>query len=190
VLPDEELLWTIQQQGKQALADAGFAQYEVSAYAKDRRQCRHNLNYWLFGDYLGIGAGAHSKLSFPAHNKITRVSKHKHPRAYMQSATSAARIQEQFDVSETDSRFEFLMNALRLNNGFTASEFLQRTGEPVSVVMDKLALAEQRGLIKRTIGEITPTELGLRYLDSLLDLFLEPSNSDTRKSIPITPAGN
>ena len=190
VLPDEELLWTIQQQGKQALTDAGFRQYEVSAYAKDRRQCRHNLNYWLFGDYLGIGAGAHSKLSFPAHNKITRISKHKHPKTYLQSAATAARIQEQINVSETDSRFEFLMNALRLNSGFTPSEFLQRTGEPVSVVMDKLALAEQRGLIKRTIDKITPTELGLRYLDSLLNLFLDPSNTDTRKTIPITPAGN
>ncbi len=189
VLPDEERLWTIQQQGKLALAEAGYQQYEVSAYAKDRKQCRHNLNYWLFGDYLGIGAGAHSKLSFPANNRISRVSKHKHPKTYMQSATGCARIQEQIDVNETDSRFEFLMNALRLNNGFTTSEFLQRTGEPVSVLAEKLQLAEQQGLVHRNIEKITPTERGLQYLDSLLGLFLDTSSAATRKTIPIRPTG-
>ncbi len=189
-LPDEEQLWEIQQQGKQLLSNAGFKQYEVSAYATARKQCRHNLNYWRFGDYLGIGAGAHSKLSFPANNRISRLSKHKHPKSYMDTAHEPARIQKRTDVSETDTRLEFLMNALRLNNGFSTAEFLQRTGEPVSVVANQLQKAEQQGLLSRDVERVTPTALGLRYLDSLLTLFLDTPKTDSRKTIPIQPAAD
>ena len=118
-LPDEDCLAEIQQIGLQLITAAGYRQYEVSAYAQANRQCKHNLNYWTFGDYVGIGAGAHSKLSFPANNHIVRHSKHKHPQLYLDSAKTPDRIQSTVNVSEADARLEFMMNALRLNQGFT-----------------------------------------------------------------------
>ena len=193
-LPTEESLWEIQEHGKKLLADAGFHQYEVSAYAKNKRHCHHNLNYWLFGDYLGIGAGAHSKLSFPANNTIIRHSKHKHPASYMASATSADRIQNQQLVEPEDARLEFMMNALRLNDGFAIDEFTGRTGEPIHALRDALQQAEQAGLLTRDIHRVIPTRLGLQYLDTMLQNFMpEPAqdaNSTTRHNvIPIADAG-
>lgn len=176
LLPDEDTLWNIQEQGKHLLTDAGFEQYEVSAYAKHKKRCHHNLNYWLFGDYLGIGAGAHSKLSFPADNTIIRHSKHKHPARYMESAFSDSRIQNHQLVSPRDARLEFMMNALRLNDGFSVDDFTGRTGEPIHVLKNALDEAEHSGLLKRDIQRIVPSTLGLRYLDTLLQAFMpEPT---------------
>ncbi len=195
-LPDEETLWQIQEQGKTLLASAGFEQYEVSAYAKKKQRCHHNLNYWLFGDYLGVGAGAHSKLSFPADNSIIRHSKHKHPTHYMDSAQSSDRIQNQQRVDPKDARLEFMMNALRLNQGFAIDEFTGRTGEPMHVLKTALADAEQAGLINRDISRVSPTPLGLQYLDTLLERFMPDSQTQaTEKTarnsvIPISVARN
>ena len=178
ILPDEDTLWSIQQQCKQQLAHAGFEQYEVSAYAKPKKQCHHNLNYWLFGDYLGVGAGAHSKLSFPANNTIVRHSKHKHPTAYMTAAHSNDRIQNLQLVDRPNTRLEFMMNALRLNNGFSTDEFTGRTGEPLHVLKKALAEAEQNGLIHRDISRVMPTPQGLQYLDTLLQSFM-PADAES-----------
>lgn len=172
-LPDEDNLAAIQTVGQQLIAEAGYQQYEVSAYAKPQRQCLHNLNYWTFGDYLGVGAGAHSKLSFPANNMIVRHSKHKHPQQYMQTAGSEDRIQSLQQVSESEARFEFLMNALRLNTGFTPSQFEQCTGETLHTIIKPLIAAEQDGLLRREPDRIAATETGLRFLDTLLERFME-----------------
>jgi len=172
-LPDEDNLAAIQTVGQQLIAEAGYQQYEVSAYAKPQRQCLHNLNYWTFGDYLGVGAGAHSKLSFPANNMIVRHSKHKHPQQYMQTAGSQDRIQSLQQVSESEARFEFLMNALRLNTGFTPSQFEQCTGETLHTIIKPLIAAEQDGLLRREPDRIAATETGLRFLDTLLERFME-----------------
>jgi len=187
VLPEEDALWEIQKAGKAQLADAGFMQYEISAYARNNRQCRHNLNYWLFGDYLGIGAGAHSKLTFPAHAAITRIAKHKHPTTYIEHAGSEQRVQDRHDVDRANTPVEFLMNALRLNDGFTYGEFQQRTGESMSTILNELQEAEHTGLLHRNGDVVKPTEFGLRYLDSMLAGFLptEPEAMDQRKVIPI-----
>jgi len=154
-LPDENTLADIQQAGKTLIADAGLEQYEVSAYARAKHRCHHNLNYWLFGDYLGIGAGAHSKLSFPAHNTIVRHSKARHPTDYIKTATTADRIRGETLVSPVDTRLEFMMNALRLNDGFTVQEFEGRTGESIASVRRTLEKAEKEGLIERSLQQRT-----------------------------------
>lgn len=187
-LPNEETLWQIQEQGKQLLASAGFYQYEVSAYAKQKKRCHHNLNYWLFGDYLGVGAGAHSKLSFPADNSIVRHSKHKHPTRYIDSARTPDRIQDQQQVDTINARLEFMMNALRLNQGFSIDEFTGRTGETIHTINKALKDAELAGLINRDISRIAPTEQGLQYLDTLLERFMpDPQTQDSSTKNTVIP---
>ncbi|OED39223.1 YggW family oxidoreductase [Chromatiales bacterium (ex Bugula neritina AB1)] len=191
-LPGEETLWDIQQQGKQLLADAGYRQYEVSAYARDNRQCQHNLNYWLFGDYLGIGAGAHSKLTFPAHNSIVRHSKRKQPADYMRTADTPDRIQGQRELGLDDTRLEFMMNALRLNDGFQTADFLSRTGEDIDPLKATIDTLETDGLLTRTPFSVAPTDNGLRYLDSVLEKFLPDAadNSYATKETRVIPIIN
>ncbi len=184
-LPDEPTLEEIQDQGKAQIAEAGFEQYEVSAYARNDRRCQHNLNYWLFGDYLGIGAGAHSKLSFPAHNSIVRHSKARHPADYLKTATSPDRIRGETLVSEADARLEFMMNALRLNNGFGVQEFEGRTGETIASVRRLIDQAQQDGLIERDLQQIKTTDLGARHLDTLLQRFM-PDNQDSESKTGLT----
>lgn len=181
-LPDEQTLAKIQDQGKAVIADAGFKQYEVSAYARDNKRCHHNLNYWLFGDYLGIGAGAHSKLSFPAHNSIIRHSKARHPADYIKTASTPGRIRGETQVSEADARLEFMMNALRLNEGFRVQEFEGRTGEPIVTIRRLLEQAQSDDLIERDLEQIKTTELGARHLDTLLHRFMPDTQEDTGKS--------
>jgi len=181
-LPDEQMLADIQEAGKTLIANAGLEQYEVSAYAKPRHRCQHNLNYWLFGDYLGIGAGAHSKLSFPAHNTIIRHSKARHPADYIKSSGSTDRIRGENSVSPVDARLEFMMNALRLNAGFSVQEFEGRTGESIASVRRILEKAEKDGLIERTLQQIKTTELGANYLDTVLQLFMDKDQGDENKS--------
>ena len=187
VLPQEDALADIQQQGNELLHQAGYEQYEVSAYAQSNRRCHHNLNYWLFGDYLGIGAGAHSKLSYPADNSIVRHSKPRHPMEYMKSASTTDRIRGRQALEPEDTRLEFMMNALRLNDGFSPHDFESRTGEPMAAIRHALEEATEAGLLTRTSQQVQTTTLGARYLDSLLQIFMpsNPGQGSRTKIIPI-----
>lgn len=174
VLPTDDESWQMQEQCQEMLADGGFSQYEVSAYAKAGRQCRHNLNYWQFGDYLGIGAGGHGKITDGSQQGITRISKQKQPQTYLDSAGSPACIGEETALSPDDAAFEFMLNALRLSEGFATPLFTERTGLPLSHIEKPLNQAEQRGLIECDAQEIRPTELGKLYLNNLTEFFLPP----------------
>lgn len=169
-LPADDEAWTMQQQGLQRLAAAGFARYEVSAYARSGRQARHNLNYWRFGDYLGLGAGAHAKLSDSA--GVRRRARHKHPKAYLDRAGSAEMIQEDRIVSAGELVFEFCMNALRLDAGFGWDEFEHRTGLPSSVLRAALAGPAAQALVVADDTGLRPTPLGLQHLNTLLTTLL------------------
>ncbi len=169
-IPDDDSAWAMQLAGQALLADAGYAQYEVSAYAQAGRQCRHNRNYWQFGDYLGIGAGAHGKRS--ASDGIERRARHKLPRSYQAGAGTATAVQEQRTLETADLPFEFMMNALRLNEGFTAALFEARTGLPMSTIEPKLASLAKRGLIEQVDGHTRPTSLGRAHLNTLVAEFL------------------
>jgi oxygen-independent coproporphyrinogen-3 oxidase len=176
-LPDDDASADMQDWIHERTRDAGYARYEVSAYAKPHRQSRHNLNYWRFGDYLGIGAGAHTKLSFPS--KILRQARFKHPATYMDQAlsTTETAIQEEREVGPRDLPFEFMLNTLRLAEGFPVHSFVERTGLALSAIEPALVEAEKRGLITRDIERIAPTELGQRFLNDLQELFLkDPQN--------------
>lgn len=174
ILPNEDKAWDMQQHCQARLAEHGFQQYEVSAYTKPGRQCLHNLNYWQFGDYLGIGAGAHGKLS--AAKDITRLWKLKQPRAYLK-AEGPARIGGKHILTPEDAGLEFMMNTLRLTGGFADALFIERTGLSVSVVEKPLRLAEARGLITYKANHIRPTEIGKRFLNELLQLFVPEPQS-------------
>ncbi|MDP9139470.1 MAG: radical SAM family heme chaperone HemW [Pseudomonadota bacterium] len=172
-VPDDDSAWEMQEQGQARLAAAGFAQYEVSAYASNGLQARHNRNYWEFGDYLGIGAGAHGKRSRRQGSEliVQRRARHKHPRIYQQHAGSRAVVQEETIIGPADLPFEFMMNALRLNDGFTPQLYEGRTGLPWDPASAPIAEAMRLGLL--LVGErIQPSEMGRRYLNRLLQLFL------------------
>jgi putative oxygen-independent coproporphyrinogen III oxidase len=169
-LPDEETAAAIGDMVEERLAGAGYVHYETSAYARRGAECRHNLNYWRFGDYLGIGAGAHSKLSF--HDRIVREMRYKQPREYLARAAAGDAVQERHAVERRDLGFEFMMNALRLTEGFDVALFTERTGLPVAAVDKPLAAAESKNLIERDHVRIRPTALGRRFLNDLLQLFL------------------
>jgi len=169
-LPDDDTSAQMQVEIEARLREAGYGHYETSAFARKHRECQHNLNYWQFGDYLGIGAGAHSKLT--AHDGVTRLMRHKQPKAYMEGALAGVPVQERHAVKTGELPFEFMMNALRLTEGFAPDLFAQRTGLPLAVVEPTLGLAEQRGLIERDAARIRPSELGRRFLNDLLQLFL------------------
>jgi putative oxygen-independent coproporphyrinogen III oxidase len=169
-LPDDDASAAMQEAIEELLAGAGYQHYETSAFAKPGKHCRHNLNYWQFGDYLGIGAGAHSKLSF--HDRILRQSRYKHPASYLQKTATGEHIEQEKVLGAEDLGFEFMMNALRLTEGFEAPLFEERTGLPLSLVSQPLAEAESKGLITRDVARIAPTLRGQRYLNELLQLFL------------------
>jgi putative oxygen-independent coproporphyrinogen III oxidase len=170
-LPDEDAAWRIQAAGQTLLADAGYVQYEVSAYARPGKRCRHNLNYWLFGDYLGIGAGAHGKLSFELPQRILRTVKPKQPREYLEQMRRAGS-GESSPIAAADLPFEFMLNALRLNEGFTVRDFRRRTGLEMASVERTLAEGEARGLLVRRADGWHPSELGRRFLNDLQVSFL------------------
>lgn len=170
-LPDDDTAIDIEQAVQAALASAGFLQYEVSAFALgEQHRCWHNLNYWQFGDYLGIGAGAHGKLTF--HDKVLRQVRFKQPAAYLQAIAAGNPVQEEHRVSAEQLPFEFMLNALRLNEGFDLTLFAERTSLPLTVLLPKLQRAEQRGLIKRDHQRLVPTTLGRRFLNDLQQIFL------------------
>jgi oxygen-independent coproporphyrinogen-3 oxidase len=171
-LPDAEVAADMQDMIEGRLAASGYINYETSAFALPGRECRHNLNYWRFGDYLGIGAGAHTKLSFP--DRIVRQMRYKQPREYMQRTATGAPVHEEHALSRDDRGFEFMMNALRLADGFEVALFAERTGLAVTAVEQPLREAERRGLITRDHVRIAPTKRGQRFLNDLLQLFLPP----------------
>jgi oxygen-independent coproporphyrinogen-3 oxidase len=169
-LPDDDMAAMMQERIEALLGEAGYRHYETSAFAKPGHECRHNLNYWSFGDYLGIGAGAHGKLSL--RDRVTRHMKWKHPREYMDKALAGDAAQTTGDVAPAELPFEFMMNALRLNDGFEAALFAERTGLPLSRVTERLDQAEARGLLVRDHLRVQPTPLGRRFLNELLEMFL------------------
>ncbi len=169
-LPDDDASADMQEWIHERTAAAGYERYEVSAYAKPNRQCKHNLNYWRFGDYLGIGAGAHSKLSF-AH-RIIRQARYKHPATFIDKARAGSPVEEEREVGPHDLPFEFMLNALRLTEGFPVHRFVERTGLTMTAIEPALREAERRGLIARDHERIAPTSLGQRFLNDLQALFL------------------
>jgi oxygen-independent coproporphyrinogen-3 oxidase len=170
-LPDEDLLWEMQQRCRQRLAENGYTHYEVSAYARPDRRCRHNLNYWEFSDYLGIGAGAHSKLTDPD-GQVHRFWKLKNPREYLTHAGGLTVIGGSSLISRAELGLEFMMNALRLVEGFPASLFSERTGLPLENLRPMLNKARERDLLDWDEHTIRPTERGRRFLNDLLELFM------------------
>ena len=203
-LPDDEATAAMQDAIEARLAEAGYEHYETSAFARRREErgerreeeerstvtrhsspvtgggtgdarCRHNLNYWMFGDYLGIGAGAHGKISFP--DRVAREMKVKHPERYMEAAEGGDVAQERHDVGADALPFEFMMNALRLNQGFATGLFEERTGLPITAILRELDEAERRGLIQRDHALVVPTALGRRFLNDLLQIFLREKAS-------------
>ncbi len=169
-LPDDDASGEMQQHIEELLASHGYEHYETSAFAQPNRAARHNLNYWKFGDYLGIGAGAHSKLSFP--DKILRQVRYKQPQAYMQQVAKGAAIQTEIQVTREELAFEFMLNALRLNAGFDATLFAERTSLSLLDIQRELNEAQQRGLLYRDYQRIAPTPMGQRFLNDLLGIFL------------------
>jgi oxygen-independent coproporphyrinogen-3 oxidase len=169
-LPDDDLSASMQESIEQRLAAAGFGRYEVSAFAHAGRECRHNLNYWRFGDYLGIGAGAHGKLSFA--QRIVRQMRWRNPRDYMDKALAGQAVQATQEVAAHDLPFEFMMNALRLTAGFPVSMFQERAGLAFAALSPTLRRAETLGLLQFDRQHVAPTPRGQRFLNDLLQLFL------------------
>ena len=172
-IPDHDAAWDMQEACQALLARAGFGQYETSAYARPRRQCAHNLNYWRFGDYLGVGAGAHGKLTLAASDRILRRWKLKHPAAYLAKAGTAAAIGGDEDIGPARRPFDFMLNALRLNEGFALSLFEARTGLPRTAIAAELDEACARGWLERSDDRVEPTELGRRFANDVIALFLD-----------------
>ncbi len=169
-LPDDDTSSDMQVEIENLLAAHGYEHYETSAFAKKGMQARHNLNYWQFGDYLGIGAGAHSKLSY--HDKITRETRPKHPKAYMEQASQGNAIERVWQISQDELGFEFMMNALRLTEGVPLNLFQQRTGLNLHTLDTAIKTAQSKGLLSVEEGHLKPTLLGQRFLNELLELFL------------------
>ena len=175
VLPPDDLLWDMQQQGQAYLSDNGFNQYEISAYARKREnhQCQHNRNYWQFGDYLGIGAGAHGKLTHVAEGKIERYARHRIPQSYMDKVARTCAITETRSLTRDELPLEFMMNSLRLNEGFHPSLFNERTGLLLNSIQKQLQIAEEKSLIEWDLNKIKPTKTGHRYLNDLIEIFMK-----------------
>lgn len=170
-LPDHESQWDIQQAGQALLASNEYQQYEVSAYAKDQKMCRHNLNYWEFGDYIGIGAGAHGKLT-DSSGLITRYQKYRQPKQYLENA-AAEKFRSSSKLLKTEELpFEFMLNALRLKSGVDKTVYQERTGQPLSSIHNLTEQAKTKGLLVKVDDKFICTEQGWRFLDDTLSLFL------------------
>ena len=170
VVPDDDLAFEMLDRITERTATAGLARYEVSAYARPGHRCEHNLNYWGFGDYLGIGAGAHSKLSFP--HRVVRQIRYREPARYMASAMAGQAVAQDQEVARRDLSFEYMLNALRLKEGFELNQFTERTGLPLTSIAAALDEAERRGLLARDWQRAWPTEKGFDFLSDLQALFL------------------
>jgi oxygen-independent coproporphyrinogen-3 oxidase len=169
-VPEDDVAYAMLDRITELTDQAGLQRYEVSAYAREGHRCWHNLNYWQFGDYLGIGAGAHSKLSF-AH-RVVRQVRYREPRLYMDNALAGQAVTLDDEVGRTDLPFEFMLNALRLKEGFTLAQFTERTGLAVTAIQRGLEAAEAKGLIQRDLVRVRPTERGLDFLSDLQSMFL------------------
>ena len=170
VVPEEDTAYDMLDRITATTGAAGMQRYEISAYARDGHQCFHNTNYWQFGDYLGIGAGAHGKLSF-AH-RIVRQVKIRDPQRYMDAALAGRALASDEDVRRKDLPFEYMLNALRLRGGFAVQDYLDRTGLPVSTIQSALDAAQRKGLVTLQGGHVQPTERGFDFLSDLQELFL------------------
>ncbi|WP_114662207.1 radical SAM family heme chaperone HemW [Polynucleobacter necessarius] len=170
-LPTDDEVDAMSEQNLKLLTAAGYKRYEVSAYARKDQGCKHNLNYWRFGDYIGIGAGAHSKISYP--NRITRQVRERHPEAYMTTMeTKGHAVMESKEVDANDLPFEFMLNALRLTDGVDTQTFSERTGLPLSVISKPLDKASKKCLLDENPSKLRATDQGLRYLNNLQEIFL------------------
>ena len=172
-LPEEDVAWDMLDRITELTDHAGMARYEVSAYARSGHRCVHNLNYWGFGDYLGIGAGAHGKLSF-AH-RIVRQERYRLPERYMQQALAGDALAHTHEVAPSELPFEFMLNALRLKDGFALQDFGDRTGLPIDRLTESLRQAECKGWLERAGEGVRPTERGFDFLSDLQQLFLPPA---------------
>ena len=170
-LPNDDLAADMHDQGLERLAAAGLGQYEVSAHARPGRRCRHNLNYWDFGDYLGIGAGAHAKLTDPETGRVERTAKHRHPDSYLAAAGAGGFISSRRPLADDDLILEFALFALRLNDGFSPDLFSARTGLPYESIRLRVAAAQADGLLEPVSPRVRPTELGRRFLNDLIQGF-------------------
>ncbi|RYF14160.1 MAG: oxygen-independent coproporphyrinogen III oxidase-like protein [Comamonadaceae bacterium] len=170
VTPPDDLAYAMLDRITEMTAATGLERYEVSAYAKPGHRCWHNFNYWSFGDYLGIGAGAHGKLSFP--HRVVRQVRNREPRLYMENALAGNAVAQEEEVTRKDLPFEFMLNALRLKDGFLLQDFLDRTGLPLSAIERPLQEAQAKGLVERDLVRVKPTERGFDFLSDLQGLFL------------------
>jgi putative oxygen-independent coproporphyrinogen III oxidase len=186
-LPADDVAADMQEGIEALLAQAGYGHYETSAFARPGHRARHNVNYWSFGDYLGIGAGAHGKLSF--RDRIVREVRQRKPQTYLRSALDASAIDETRVVGDAELAFEFMLNALRLIEGFPVALFAQRTGLPIATVEPQLAAAEAAGLIERDHARIAPTPKGQRFLNDLLEGFLGAAPAKPARVIRIVSPG-
>lgn len=180
-LPDSDAAWDMQEHCQQLLADAGYAQYEISAYAQADRRSVHNLNYWQFGDYLGIGAGAHGKLSDVASGSIRRRAKQRTPRAYLEHAGAERGIASEAKLTAADLPFEYMMNALRLVDGVPLAEFSERTGLDITTITPILESARSRGWLVDSREILRTSESGQRFLNDVIALFLPASGDQAEK---------
>ena len=180
-MPEDDDAYAMLDRITERTAQVGLQRYEVSAYAQSDHRCWHNLNYWQFGDYLGVGAGAHSKLSF-AHRVIRQV-RYREPKLYMDQALAGQAVTQSDEVARKDLPFEFMLNALRLREGFELAQFSERTGLPLSAIQKALAEAEAKGLVTRDFQRVTPTERGFDFLSDLQEIFL-PSASTIQVADP------
>ena len=169
-IPEDDLAYAMLDTITEITERAGLARYEISAYAKAGHRCFHNLNYWQFGDYLGLGAGAHGKLSF-AH-RVVRQTRIRDPKLYMDKALAGDAVAQEFEVARADLPVEFMLNALRLKGGFKLQDFADRTGLPITAISQPLQEAEQKGLIERDLVSVKPTVRGFDFLNDLQSLFL------------------
>jgi putative oxygen-independent coproporphyrinogen III oxidase len=183
-LPEHDTCADMQLAVEEALGAAGYEHYETSAFARPGHRCEHNLNYWEFGDYLGIGAGAHGKVSFP--DRVTRHERIKQPRDYLTGSSTFAR---EFTVPPVELPFEFMLNALRLVDGFALALFQERTGLPLGAVLRQLEDAEKTGLLARDVQRVRPTERGRLFLNELLALFVTSGGESTDRGSRVRVAG-
>ena len=186
-LPHEDAAADMQEGIEALLAAAGYEHYETSAFARPGQRARHNLNYWSFGDYIGIGAGAHGKISF--RDRIVREVRQRKPQSYMRAALGGDPVDESREVAAEELPFEFMLNALRLIEGFPAALFAQRTGMPLASIVPQLERAQAEGLIERDHARIRPTERGQRFLNELLERFLPTARGRPRRVINICSPG-
>ncbi len=175
-MPDDELSWSQQCQSQAILAKAGYQQYEISAYSQKGRACRHNLNYWHFGDYLGIGAGAHGKITLGGENRVLRRVRQRQPQAYLREGGYGSIVSEN-QLDTADLVFEFMLNSLRLSQGFETRLFTNNTGLSLNEILPILQQACDRGLIQYDVSRICPSERGFQYLNDLQAMFLDHKSS-------------